>query len=333
MELKKENPDKYYNLNEEIGRGKYAVVKNCSDNKTRKQLVAKLIKYEADTEKNTKQEFEIMATLKHDKLLTARDGFIVQKYVVIVMDRVEGKEVLEFLAEKTTASEEDASLVIAQLVDALTYLHKKNIVHLDIRPANLFVSRDFKLTLIDYGNARRIQSPDGQFVDAVGVTEFTAPEVLNFEMTYWGADMWSVGILLYILLSATLPFTIEDSDDQNADDKVAAKVKSVSYEMPVSLFRNATQEAENLIKKLLIRQPERRPTASSCLDDPWLSPILTQKRKSSEIPASKFKFLNDQLKEAEEDELIVASCVLRSFDEEAYESPEEEEEEEEKEEE
>ena len=57
-------------------------------------------------------------------------------------------------------------------------------------------------------------------------------------------------------LSATLPFTIEDSDDQNADDKVAAKVKSVSYEMPVGLFRNATQEAENLIKKLLIRQPE-----------------------------------------------------------------------------
>ena len=57
-------------------------------------------------------------------------------------------------------------------------------------------------------------------------------------------------------LSATLPFTIEDSDDQNADDKVAAKVKSVLYEMPVSLFRNATQEAENLIKKLLIRQPE-----------------------------------------------------------------------------
>ena len=57
-------------------------------------------------------------------------------------------------------------------------------------------------------------------------------------------------------LSATLPFTIENSDDQNADDKVAAKVKSVSYEMPVSLFRNATQEAENLIKKLLIRQPE-----------------------------------------------------------------------------
>lgn len=327
MELRKENPDKYYNFKEEIGRGKYAVVKTCADKKTRKQLVAKLIKYDTETEKNTKQEFDIMATLKHDKLLTARDGFIVQKYVVILMDRVEGKEVLEFLADKAMASEEDASLVIAQLVEALSYLHRQNIVHLDIRPANLFVSKDFKLTLIDYGNARRIQSPDGQLVDAVGVTEFTAPEVLNFEMTHWGADMWSVGVLLYILLSATLPFTIEDTSDENADEKVAAKVRSVAFEMPTSLFRNATQEAENLIKKLLIRQPERRPTAANCLDDPWLSPILTQKRKASEIPASKFKALNEQLKQAEEDELVVASCVLRSFDEDTYESPDEDEEE------
>ena len=68
-------------------RGKYAVVKACSEKKTRKQLVAKLIKYDKDTEKVAKQEFDIMKTLKHDKLLTARDGFIVQKYVVIFMDR------------------------------------------------------------------------------------------------------------------------------------------------------------------------------------------------------------------------------------------------------
>ena len=68
-------------------RGKYAVVKSCSDKKTRKQLVAKLIKYDQETEKNTKQEFDIMKTFKHDKLLTVKDGFIVQKYVVILMDR------------------------------------------------------------------------------------------------------------------------------------------------------------------------------------------------------------------------------------------------------
>jgi len=70
-----------------IHRGKYAVVKTCSDRKTKKQLVAKLIKFDQETERNTKQEFNIMKTLKHDKLLAARDGFIVQKYVVILMDR------------------------------------------------------------------------------------------------------------------------------------------------------------------------------------------------------------------------------------------------------
>ncbi|XP_020610949.1 death-associated protein kinase 2-like [Orbicella faveolata] len=327
MELRKENPEKYYTFREEIGRGKYAVVKSCSDKKTRKQLVAKLIKYDQETEKNTKQEFDIMKTFKHDKLLTVKDGFIVQKYVVILMDRVEGEEVLEFLGDKSKATEEDASLVIAQLVEALCYLHRQNVVHLDIRPANLFVSKDFKLTLIDYGNARQLQYPDGQLVDAVGVTEFTAPEVLNFEMTHWGADMWSVGVLLYIFLSATVPFTVEDTgSDEDIDEKVAAKVRTAAFEMPSTLFRNATQEAENLIKKLLVRQPERRPTAEACLDDPWLSPILTQKRKASEIPAPKFKALNEQLKQAEEDELVVASCVLRSFDEDAYDSPDEEDE-------
>lgn len=327
MELVKENPEKYYAFGEEIGRGKYAVIKTCSAKKTEKELVAKLIKYESETEKNAKQEFDIMKTFKHDKLLMAKDGYIVQKYVVILMDQVEGKDVLEFLGGRSKASEEDASLIIAQLIEALTYLHKQNIVHLDIRPANILMSKDFKLTLIDYGNARRIKSPEGQLVDAVGVTEFTAPEVLNFELTHWGADVWSVGILLYILLSATLPFTVEDADDdEDVDEKVAAKVRAANVVMPTNLFRNATEEAENLIKKLLVRQPERRPNAATCLDDPWLSPLLTQKRKSSEIPAFKFQALNEKLKKAEEDEMVIASCVLRSFEEEAYESPEEEEE-------
>jgi len=328
MELLRENPEKFYLFGEEIGRGKYAVVKSCMDKQRRENLAAKLIKYDEETENNAKQEFEIMKTFKHDRLLAAKNGYIVQKYVVILMDRLENKELLDFLAEKTTASEEDASRVIAQLVETLNYLHTQNVVHLDVRPANILMSKEFKLTLIDYGNARKIMAPNGQMVDAVGVTEFTAPEVLNFEMTHWAADMWSVGVLLYILLSGKLPFTVEDSEpDEDIDEKIAAKVKAANVILKATDFRNATEEAENLIKRLLVRQPERRPTAVSCLDDPWLLPVLlTQKRKSSEIPTAKFKALNERLKQAEEDERVVASCVLRDFNEKAYESPDEEEE-------
>lgn len=328
MELLRENPEKFYLFGEEIGRGKYAVVKSCMDKQRKENLAAKLIKYDEETENNAKQEFEIMKTFKHDRLLAAKNGYIVQKYVVILMDRLENKELLDFLAEKTTASEEDASRVIAQLVETLNYLHTQNVVHLDVRPANILMSKEFKLTLIDYGNARKIKAPNGQMVDAVGVTEFTAPEVLNFEMTHWAADMWSVGVLLYILLSGKLPFTVEDSEpDEDIDEKIAAKVKAANVILKATDFRNATEEAENLIKRLLVRQPERRPTAVSCLDDPWLLPVLlTQKRKSSEIPTAKFKALNERLKQAEEDERVVASCVLRDFNEKAYESPDEEEE-------
>ncbi|KAJ7314884.1 hypothetical protein OS493_039016 [Desmophyllum pertusum] len=226
MELRKENPEKHYTFREEIGRGKYAVVKACTDKKTRKQLVAKLIKYDAETEKNAKQEFDIMKTIKHDKLLTARDGFVVRKYVVISWNgRIEGKEMLEFLGDKARANEEDASLVIAQLVETLSYLHRQNIVHLDIRKT-------------------------------------------------------------LVLMKMLMRKLLQRSEQQRLKCRPAC-------------FHNATQEAENLIKKLLVRQPERRPTAATCLDDPWLS---------------------------EEDELVDASCVLRSFDEDEYESPDEEEE-------
>jgi len=133
MELLRENPEKFYLFGEEIGRGKYAVVKSCMDKQRKENLAAKLIKYDEETENNAKQEFEIMKTFKHDRLLAAKNGYIVQKYVVILMDRLENKELLDFLAEKTTASEEDASRVIAQLVETLNYLHTQNVVHLDVR--------------------------------------------------------------------------------------------------------------------------------------------------------------------------------------------------------
>ncbi|XP_015760220.1 PREDICTED: death-associated protein kinase 2-like [Acropora digitifera] len=313
MELLRENPEKFYLFGEEIGRGKYAVVKSCMDKQRKENLAAKLIKYDEETENNAKQEFEIMKTFKHDRLLAAKNGYIVQKYVVILMDRLENKELLDFLAEKTMASEEDASRVIAQLVETLNYLHTQNVVHLDVRVS-------FTEMKGVYANEERRQMQVA--------LSFSAPEVLNFEMTHWAADMWSVGVLLYILLSGKLPFTVEDSEpDEDIDEKIAAKVKAANVILKATDFRNATEEAENLIKRLLVRQPERRPTAVSCLDDPWLLPVLlTQKRKSSEIPTAKFKALNERLKQAEEDERVVASCVLRDFTEEVYESPDEEEE-------
>ncbi|EDO42442.1 predicted protein [Nematostella vectensis] len=172
MELKKENPEKTYSFKGELARGKYAVIKRCQETKTKKNLVAKLIKYDKDTEKIAVQEYEIMKDLKHDRLLTVRDAFHVRKYVVIMMDIVEGKNCLEFLGDKPRANEEDAAFVMRQTLDALKYLHSNNIVHLDVRPANLMVKKDYTLKLIDYGCARKITNEGGDLVDAVGVTEF-----------------------------------------------------------------------------------------------------------------------------------------------------------------
>ncbi|XP_031550663.1 death-associated protein kinase 3-like [Actinia tenebrosa] len=320
MELKKESPETSYQIKAEVARGKYAVIKRCMDKKTKKNMMAKLIKYDSDTEKLAIQEFEIMKDLKNDKLLTARDGFHVRKYVIIMMDGVEAKNVLEFLGEKPRANEEDVAFVMRQTLDALKYLHGLKIVHLDVRPANILVKKDYTLKLIDYGCARRIVNDTGDLVDAIGVTEFSAPELLNMDPVCWAADMWSIGVLMYIMLSATLPFTSED------EDEITAAVTAVDYDMPADKFGKATDEAKNLVKKCLVRVPEKRPTAVQVLEGDWLSNNNSQRRKTTDIPSSKFKELNQALQDADKEEAVVASCTLRTFEEQEYESPDEDEE-------
>ncbi|KAK3733699.1 hypothetical protein QZH41_002071 [Actinostola sp. cb2023] len=320
MELKKENPENTYQIKAEVARGKYAVIKRCMEKKTKKNMMAKLIKYDSDTVKLAIQEFEIMKDFKCDKLLTARDGFQVRKYIVIMIDGVEAKNMLEFIGEKPRANEEDAAFVMRQTLDALKYLHGMKVVHLDVRPANILVKKDYTLKLIDYGCARKIKTDAGELVDAIGVTEFSAPELLNMDPVCWAADMWSIGVLMYILLSATLPFTSDD------EDEVSQAVTAVDYDMPPEKFSKATDEAKALIKSLLVRVPEKRPNATQVLAGDWLGNNNAQKRKTSDIPSSKFKDLNQKLVEEDKEEAVVASCVLRSFDEDEYESPEEDEE-------
>ncbi|KXJ28016.1 Death-associated protein kinase 3 [Exaiptasia diaphana] len=321
MELKKESPENTYQIKAEVARGKYAIIKRCMDKKTKKNMMAKLIKYDKDTEKLAIQEFTIMRDLKNDKLLTTRDGFHVRKYIVIMMDSVEAKNMLEFLGEKPRANEEDAAFVMRQTLEALKYLHANKIVHLDVRPANILVKKDYTLKLIDYGCARKINADGGELVDAIGVTEFAAPELLNMDPVCWAADMWSIGVILYMLLSATLPFYGEDEDD------VTQAVIAVDYEMPADKFAKASDDAKALVKSLITKIPEKRPNATKVLDGEWLGSGNAQKRKTTDIPSSKFKELNQTLTDEDKEEAVDASGVLRSFDEEEYESPEEEEEE------
>lgn len=318
-----DNPEKFYTFGEEIGRGKMAIVREAVCKETGVKYAAKMIYFDDDV-KFAIREYDIMAggKLNHKSLVKMHKAYMVRKYLIIILDLIDGKTLLDGIASRSSITEEDVAQVIRQLCEVLEYLHSGNVVHLDLRPTNIrFSGRDIKL--LDYNSARHMANKKaGSVVDIIGDTEFCAPEMLSFDPVLPASDMWSVAVITYILLTGTSPFFHED------EAQVLQCVQSVKFEW-VEEFGSLSSEAKDFIKKCFIRAPEMRPTASAALQHPWLSATLEPKRKLSMVKGKDTMIETDaRLLSEEEEEYVEASYVLRTFEEEEFESPDEDSEEE-----
>jgi len=319
--MKYENPKTYYDFGEEIGgnsKGKMAIVKIATSKLDGAKYAAKMIYFDDDV-KFAMREYDLMVDkekLTHKGLVRIKEAFMVRKYLIIIMDLVDGKTLLDAFANRVSITEDDVAQTIKQLCEILQDMHSKNVVHLDIRPTNMrFDGRMLKL--LDYNSARHLANKKaGGVVDIIGDTEFCAPEMLNFDPVLPGSDMWSVAVIAYILLSGVSPYYHED------EKKVLETVQSVKYEW-VDAFQSVTSEAKDFIKKCFIRAPEMRLTAESALLHPWLSNDLESKRKKVNIKSQDTLMKTDmRLLSEEEEEYVEASYVFRTFEEEEYDSPE-----------
>ena len=317
--LKEENPETYYEFGEEIGRGKFAVVKMCKSKLNNERFAAKMVKYDEDTLEVTKKEHEIWKELRNPKLVRLREAFIVRKYLVFICDHVaDGRPVLQYLSELSAPTENDVATCVYELLEALEYLHKKEIVHLDVKPGNILVTDQGTVKLIDYGDSRKIITKGGEVGEQVGTTEFIAPELINFEPVMTQTDMWSVGVCTYAMLSGISPFASEDEDES------IASITALEYRFEAEAFATVSEEAKKFIRGLLIRKTENRPSATQCLKDVWLGDELCEVRSSSHIDRLKLKVLMEDLEEQDRLEHIRATTILRTFVQSPYDSPESE---------
>merc|ERR1712157_182106 len=202
--------------------------------------------------------------LNHKGLVQLHEAYMVRKYLILILDLVEGKTLLDQFKGRHSATEDDVAFIIGELCETLNFLHQQNIVHLDLRPTNIrFEGRDIKL--LDYNSSRHLANKKaGAVVDVIGDTEFCAPEMLNFDPVLPASDMWSVAIITYLLLSGVSPFFYED------EAEVLKSVQGVKYAF-CDAFDEISSEAKDFIKKCLIRAPEMRMTAEDALKHPWLS--------------------------------------------------------------
>lgn len=320
-----DNPEKFYEFGDEIGRGKFSVVRKAKCKLTGGEFAAKEIYFDDESLKFAIREYDLMVggKMNHKNLVKLHAAYMVRKYLIIIMEIADGKTLLDQFSHKHSITEDDVAGAVKQMCEVLDFLHQQNIVHLDIRPTNIrCVGREIKL--LDYNSSRHLANKKaGGVVDVIGDTEFCAPEMLNFDPVLPASDMWSVAVIMYILLSGISPFFYED------ENQVLQSVQQVKYKFDADAFAKISTEAKDFIQKCLIRAPEFRITAADALQHPWLAESLEKKRKAVVITAQDVMEETDaRLLSEETEEYVEASFVFRTFDEEEFESPEESSEEE-----
>lgn len=152
-----------------------------------------------------------------------------------------------------------------QICEGVDYMHQKFIMHLDMKPENIlcFTRTGNRIKLIDFGLARRYD-PQKKLQFMFGTPDFAAPEVLSYDFVTPAADMWSVGVICYVLLSGLSPF-MGDSDVETM-----ANVQRATYDFDSDAFDPITELAKDFISRLLVREPKSRLKPRECLEHAWL---------------------------------------------------------------
>ncbi|XP_077439587.1 uncharacterized protein mylk4b isoform X2 [Vanacampus margaritifer] len=260
----------FYSINrdEVLGGGRFGQVHKCVENSSGLTLAAKIIKARSQKEKDVvRNEIQVMNQLNHCNLIQLYAAFESRYDIILVMEYVEGGELFDrIIDENCNLTEFDTVLFIRQICEGLQYMHRMYILHLDLKPENILcVSRATnKIKIIDFGLARRYKPREKLKVN-FGTPEFLAPEVINYEFVSFPTDMWSLGVITYMLLSGLSPFLGDD------DNETLNNILACQWNFEEEEFTDVSKEAKDFITRLLVKSKNWRMSATESLRHPWLS--------------------------------------------------------------
>nr|XP_029726472.1 obscurin isoform X2 [Aedes albopictus] len=282
------NYNEKFSFMSEISRGRYSIVVKGLEKATDKIVVAKISELgDERIAEATEREFEMLRTLRHERIASLLAAFKPKNTSIaaLVMEKLQGADVLTYLSSRSEYSEQIVATIINQILDGLQYLHWRGIAHLDLQPDNIVMSsvRQVQVKLVDFGAAQPV-SKLGSSVPSLSWLDFTSPEVLNGEAAYPQTDIWNVGCLAYLFLSATSPFRGGDEAETRAN------ITFVRYRFEY-LFKEVTQEATRFLMLIFKRAPTKRPSVEECFEHRWLvhTDFMIKKRERAIFPGSRLK--------------------------------------------
>jgi len=266
---RKKKIEDVYEIKSIIGSGNYSVVKYGVHKKTGEEVALKIIEKElvSDYEReNLSTEIEILREYgNHPNIITLKEVFEDRKRLILVLEFMKGGELLQRIRKKKRYSEKEASYIIKKVVQAAAYLHKNGIVHRDFKPENLLFTseeEDAELKIADFGFARYIG--EGFLKTPCGSPAYVAPEIVKEQNYNKSVDMWSIGVILYILLCGFPPFYHENTE------KIFLQIQEGKFDFPPPYWTKISASAKELVSLLLKVDPKERITAEDTLLHPWI---------------------------------------------------------------
>ncbi|NXF27753.1 DAPK3 kinase, partial [Rhodinocichla rosea] len=260
----------FYEMGEELGSGQFAIVRKCRERKTGLEYAAKFIKKRrlsssrrGVSREEIEREVDILREIQHPNIITLHDIFENKTDVVLILELVSGGELFDFLAEKESLTEEEATQFLKQILDGVHYLHSKRIAHFDLKPENIMLLDknvpNPRIKLIDFGIAHKIEAGN-EFKNIFGTPEFVGEPAAHLGLE----PFWGVPTLSLLRLSGASPFLGETKQE------TLTNISAVNYDFDEEYFSNTSELAKDFIRRLLVKDPKKRMTIAQSLEHPWI---------------------------------------------------------------
>jgi len=279
--------EELYETGEELGSGAFSVVVKGTHRKSKQAYAIKVVDKEQMNRDEMLEELSVMSKLDHPNIVKFKEIFESPDKYYVVLELITGGELFDRIIELRRYTEKDASHVMSQALNGLKCMHDKNLIHRDLKPENLLLSSknpDATVKLADFGFATICAGLD--LDEMLGTPPYFAPELskLRTQVIKYGkaVDIWAMGVIMYILLSGFHPFQIDD------EDLMLNNIENAKWNWLGPNWDKVSDNAKDLIQKMMCADPLQRYTVNQCLAHPWFA---------GEAPDAPLGDIADQIKQ------------------------------------
>ncbi|XP_065170694.1 ribosomal protein S6 kinase 2 beta isoform X2 [Atheta coriaria] len=259
-----------YEVLGDVGQGSYSVCKLCKHKSTGQQFAVKIIRKTNNCD--WREEVEVLLRYGHHPNIVSLKGVYEDSTkVYLVTEYLKGGDLIDYIFAKVHVKESEAAAILQTLALTLAFLHENGVVHRDLKPENILFSSEDRtpasMTICDMGFAKQLRADNGLLMTPCYTANYVAPEVLKRQGYDAACDIWSLGIILYILLSGKSPFSTKPNDTPT---QILQRISCGKLNFNDRVWSGISQAAKDLVSDMLHISPQRRPTAMQLTNNPWV---------------------------------------------------------------